>query len=133
MTPGSQTRPDLVVADAMGTASPSPGPRNRFIQLEGAVKSANRDLEEKARTLAGGTSGAPTAIRSGTYRLGVACYKDPVCVSKLGPALVTCINAGNGYECYFSTRADACRKVPSCPGGGGKQALAGCSCHPNQK
>jgi hypothetical protein len=53
MTPGSQTRPDLVVADAMGTASPSPGPRNRFIQLEGAVKSANRDLEEKARTLAG--------------------------------------------------------------------------------
>ena len=27
--------------------------RNRFIQLDGAVKSVNRSLEEKARTLAG--------------------------------------------------------------------------------
>ena len=31
----------------------APVKRNRFIQLEGAVKSVNRELEEKARTLAG--------------------------------------------------------------------------------
>ncbi len=33
--------------------TPSPVKRNRFIALEGAVKSVNRELEEKARTLAG--------------------------------------------------------------------------------
>ena len=31
----------------------APVKRNRFIQLDGAVKSVNRELEEKARTLAG--------------------------------------------------------------------------------
>ena len=31
----------------------APVKRNRFIQLDGAVKSVNRDLEAKARDLAG--------------------------------------------------------------------------------
>jgi hypothetical protein len=38
---------------AKAVAGLAPVKRNRFIQLEGAVKSVNRELEEKARTLAG--------------------------------------------------------------------------------
>jgi hypothetical protein len=41
--------------------------------------------------------------------------RDPVRVGRFGPALVTYIKGGNGYESYFITRADVCRKVPSYP------------------
>jgi hypothetical protein len=44
------TRPTGHAGRCTGSTSPK---RNRFIQLEGAVKSVNRDLEDKARTLAG--------------------------------------------------------------------------------
>ena len=44
---------EQVAKAAKAVAGLAPVKRNRFIQLEGAVKSVNRDLEEKARTLAG--------------------------------------------------------------------------------
>jgi transposase len=44
---------EQVAEAAKAVAGLAPVKRNRFIQLEGAVKSVNRDLEEKARTLAG--------------------------------------------------------------------------------
>jgi hypothetical protein len=44
---------EQVAKAAMAVAGLAPVKRNRFIQLEGAVKSVNRGLEEKARTLAG--------------------------------------------------------------------------------
>jgi hypothetical protein len=44
---------EQVAKAAMAVAGLAPVRRNRFIQLEGAVKSVNRGLEEKARTLAG--------------------------------------------------------------------------------
>ncbi len=37
----------------MAVTGLAPVKRNRFIQLDGAVKSVNRELEDKARTLAG--------------------------------------------------------------------------------
>jgi len=42
-----------VARAAMAVAGLAPVKRNRFIQLDGAVKSVNRELEDKARTLAG--------------------------------------------------------------------------------
>jgi DDE family transposase len=44
---------EQVAKAANAVAGLAPVKRNRFIALEGAVKSVNRDLEEKARTLAG--------------------------------------------------------------------------------
>jgi hypothetical protein len=44
---------EQVAKAAKAVAGLAPVKRNRFIQLEGAVKSVNRELEEKARTLAG--------------------------------------------------------------------------------
>ncbi len=44
---------EQVAKAAKAVAGLAPVKRNRFIQLDGAVKSVNRDLEEKARTLAG--------------------------------------------------------------------------------
>ena len=44
---------EQVAKAAKAVAGLAPVKRNRFIQLEGAVKSVNRDLEDKARTLAG--------------------------------------------------------------------------------
>jgi hypothetical protein len=44
---------EQVAKAAMAVAGLAPVKRNRFIQLDGAVKSVNRELEEKARTLAG--------------------------------------------------------------------------------
>jgi hypothetical protein len=44
---------EQVTKAAKAVAGLAPVKRNRFIQLEGAVKSVNRKLEEKARTLAG--------------------------------------------------------------------------------
>jgi hypothetical protein len=44
---------EQVAKAARAVAGLAPVKRNRFIQLEGAVKSVNRELEEKARTLAG--------------------------------------------------------------------------------
>lgn len=44
---------EQVAKAARAVAGLAPVKRNRFIQLEGAVKSVNRSLEEKARTLAG--------------------------------------------------------------------------------
>jgi hypothetical protein len=44
---------EQVAKAAKAVAGLAPVKRNRFIQLEGAVKSVNRALEEKARTLAG--------------------------------------------------------------------------------
>jgi hypothetical protein len=44
---------EQVAKAAKAVAGLAPVKRNRFIQLEGAVKSVNRALEEKTRTLAG--------------------------------------------------------------------------------
>jgi len=44
---------EQVAKAAKAVAGLAPVKRNRFIQLDGAVKSVNRELEEKARTLAG--------------------------------------------------------------------------------
>jgi hypothetical protein len=44
---------EQVAKAAMAVAGLAPVKRNRFIQLDGAVKSVNRELEDKARTLAG--------------------------------------------------------------------------------
>jgi hypothetical protein len=44
---------EQVAKAAMAVAGLTPVKCNRFIQLHGAVKSVNRELEEKARTLAG--------------------------------------------------------------------------------
>ena len=44
---------EQVAKAAKAVAGLAPVKRNRFIQLEGAVKSVNRELEDKARTLAG--------------------------------------------------------------------------------
>jgi hypothetical protein len=44
---------EQVAKAAKAVAGQAPVKRNRFIQLEGAVKSVNRELEDKARTLAG--------------------------------------------------------------------------------
>jgi hypothetical protein len=44
---------EQVAKAAMAVAGLAPVKRNRFIQLHGAVKSINRELEDKARTLAG--------------------------------------------------------------------------------
>ena len=44
---------EQVAKAAMAVAGLAPVKRNRFIRLEGAVKSVNRGLEEKAKTLAG--------------------------------------------------------------------------------
>jgi len=44
---------EQVAKAAKAIAGLAPVKRNRFIQLDGAVKSVNRELEDKARTLAG--------------------------------------------------------------------------------
>ena len=44
---------EQVAKAAMAVAGLAPVKRNRFIALDGAVKSVNRELEQKARTLAG--------------------------------------------------------------------------------
>ena len=44
---------EQVAKAAKAVAGQAPVKRNRFIQLDGAVKSVNRELEEKARALAG--------------------------------------------------------------------------------
>ena len=44
---------EQVAKAAKAVAGLAPVKRNRFIQLDGAVKSVNRELEDKARTLAG--------------------------------------------------------------------------------
>ncbi len=48
-----QWRHEQVAKADKAVAGLAPVKRNRFIQLEGAVKSVNRELEDKARTLAG--------------------------------------------------------------------------------
>ena len=52
---------EQVAKAAKAVAGLAPVKRNRFIQLEGAVKSVNRDLEDKARTLAGSRATRPTS------------------------------------------------------------------------
>ena len=44
---------EQVTKAARAVADPAPVKRNRFIQLDGTVKSVNRQLEAKARALAG--------------------------------------------------------------------------------
>jgi hypothetical protein len=59
---------EQVARAAKAVAGLAPVKRNRFIALDGAAKSVNRELEAKARTLAGSRATSPTSLPAPTGR-----------------------------------------------------------------
>ena len=71
---------EQVARATKAVAGLAPVKRNRFIRLDGAAKSVNRDLKAKARTLAGikGYVTDLAACPDGTPRRASAC-RNPTC------------------------------------------------------